>query len=199
MSDEDTILLKEFQKLLKNFNNSQKSLQRITEIIEKQIGIKKEKPKGLAFGISEIMDLPDELRKTALAVVRLRNKANIDNISKRTGRDKALEKGFAEALVAMGVLARKEVNNTIVYNPNLGKRKPIISDNIWTLLIKDSVEMINFICNMEIEKAELKILDIDEMMQMAPQLSEVFNEIKDSILNYIAGLKKILSIYSKGE
>jgi hypothetical protein len=73
----------------------------------------------------------------------------------------------------------------------LGKRKPLISDNVWELLIKDSAEMVNFICNMEIEKAELKILDIEEMAQLAPQLSDIFDEIKESIYNYVSGLNNI--------
>jgi len=198
MSEKEVILLKEFQNLLKNFNNAQKSLHKITNLIEESIGAKKEKEVGKEIGIADIMELPEELRKTALAVIRLRKNATIDKIAERTGRDPSLERGFAEALVAMNVLTKELTDKGEIFRPNLGKKRPIISDDVWSLLIKDSAEMVNFICNMEIEKAEMKLIDIDEMMQMAPQLSEVFEHIKNKISDYISSLREILNKYSKG-
>ncbi|MHA1311020.1 MAG: hypothetical protein ACTSQO_08830 [Candidatus Helarchaeota archaeon] len=198
MSNEDTILLKEFQNLMKNFNSTYKNLQKFTKIFEEQLGINKKLP-GKTIGITEIMELPEELRKTALAAIRLRKNATIEQIAKRTKRDISLEKGFAEALVAMDILSKESTESGTIFRPSLGKRRPIISDDVWSLLIKDSVEMISFICNMEIEKAEMKILDIDEMIQMAPQLSDVFIKIKNNIYKYISGLKDILINFSRSE
>ena len=192
MNDDDNLLFKEFQNLLKHFNLTHKNLKKVIDIFENQIGLKQGKQEiGKSLGVSDIMQLPDDLRKTALVVIRLRKNATVDKISERTKRDKTLEKGFAEALVAMGFLKRDGSQSNVIYKPNLGKRKPLISDNVWELLIKDSAEMVNFICNMEIEKAELKILDIEEMAQLAPQLSDLFNEIKESIYNYVSGLNGI--------
>ncbi|MBD3230279.1 MAG: hypothetical protein GF329_19025 [Candidatus Lokiarchaeota archaeon] len=201
MTEDDSRFRKEFQNLMNNFKKTYKSLQRVTDIFESKIKFKEEKSTsvGKNIGISEIMELPENLRKTALAAVRLRKNATLENISQRTKRDINLERGFTEALISMEILTKEKTQKGIIYKPSLGKKRSIISDDTWALLIKDSVEMVNFICNMEIEKAELKILDINEMMEMAPDLSEVFQEIKDSIYSYLSGLKKIKERFSKEE
>ncbi|MHA1229345.1 MAG: hypothetical protein ACTSRP_07965 [Candidatus Helarchaeota archaeon] len=199
MDDDDSILLREFKNLLKNFNNAQKSLKRFTEVFENQLGLSKKKDIGKAIGITNILELPEDLRKSALAVVRLRKNATLDKIANLTKRDKNLEKGFLEALVAMNILTKDTSGDQPIYSPSLGKKRPIISDDVWALLIKDSAEMVKFICNLEIEKAEMKILDIDEMIQLAPQLSDIFVEIKDKIYNYITDLKAISSKIPESE
>ena len=93
---------------------------------------------------------------------------------------------------------KKDVNEkdgSTRYKLGIGKRKSKVSDDIWKILIKDSMEMVQFITKMEIEKAQLKIYDIDEMLQMAPQAQADLDRIKEEIHRYISALEEIMLKY----
>ncbi|MHA1265573.1 MAG: hypothetical protein ACTSRS_10090 [Candidatus Helarchaeota archaeon] len=196
-SENTTSLLREFQAIEKNFQLVQESISTIKNLIESLL-LKKETPKKkLAnIGVANLLELPEELRKTVVAVMKS-GTGTLEKIVERTKRDKNLEQGYLEALVAMNYL-RKEVSekdNNTTYHLGLGKRRSKVSDDIWKILIKDSAEMVTFICKMEIEKAQLKLYDIDEMIQMAPQAESDLHKIKSEINRYISALNEIIVKY----
>ncbi|NVM52591.1 MAG: hypothetical protein HWN66_02725 [Candidatus Helarchaeota archaeon] len=195
--DHTQSLLKEFQSIEDNFKIVQDSINNIKILIESLL-LKKEQPKKkLAnIGIADLIELPEELRKTVIAVMKS-GIGTLEKIITRTNREKNLEKGYLEALVAMDYLKKEtsDKDGSIIYRLGMGKRKSKVSDDIWKILIKDSADMVSFICKMEIEKAQLKIYDVDEMLQMAPQAESDLNKIKTEINRYITALEEIMVKY----
>jgi len=148
MDDEEKSksLLGEFESLEKNFKTIQNNIANIKKLIESYIlksKIEQPKSKLANIGIADLVEIPDELRKSVIAVMKL-GKGTLDQVIKRTGRDISLEKGYLEALVAMGYL-RKEAQDDgkTSYRLGMGKRKRATPDEIWKVLIKDSAEMVN--------------------------------------------------------
>lgn len=190
-------VLSEFDSIEKNFKVVQENINNIKKMIESLLMKTEQSKKKLKnIGIADLIDLPEELRKSVLNVMKL-GKATVDQVVGRTKREKNLEQGYLEALVAMEYLVKEpsDADGSVKYRLGLGKRKSRVSDDIWKVLIKDSVEMVQFITKMEIEKAQLKIYDIDEMMQMAPQAQADLNKIKDEIDRYISALEVIMEKY----
>ena len=190
-------LLQEFNAVEDNFKEIQNNIANIKKIIE-SILIKSDKPKTQlkSIGVADLLDLPDELRKSVIAVMKLGG-GTVENVIERTGREKTLERGYLEALVAMNYLKKEtqDEDGTEKYILGLGKSKSKLSDDVWKIIIKDSSDMITFICKMEIEKAQLKMYDIDEMLQMAPQAQSDLNNIKTEISRYITALEEIMTRY----
>jgi hypothetical protein len=190
-------LLHEFNAVEDNFKLIEENISNIKKLIESVL-LKSEHPKTPLknIGIADLIELPEALRKCVIAVMKSGN-GTIEEVVARTRRDENLEKGYLEALVAMEYL-RKETNEadgSVRYRLGLGKRKSKLSDDIWKIIIKDSSDMISFICKMEIEKAQLKMYDIDEMLQMAPQAQNDLNNIKQEINRYIEALENIMLKY----
>lgn len=195
--DQTKSLLKEFQSIEDNFKIVQDSINNIKNLIESLLLKKDESKKKLAhIGVTDILELPEELRKSVIAVIKLGG-PTLEKVVERTNREKTLEKGYLEALVAMDYLKKElsEKDGSSIYRLGLGKRKSRVSDDVWKILIKDSAEMVTFICKMEIEKAQLKIYDIDEMLQMAPQAQTDLEKIKTEINQYISALQEIMVKY----
>lgn len=193
--DNSKSLLHEFSSIEANFKTIQESIGNVKILIESLL-LKKEKPlkKLENIGITDILELPEELRKSVMAVMK--SNGMIEEIITRTKREMGLERGYLEALAAMNYLRKETLSNgKIKYRIGLGKRKSKMSDDIWKILIKDSADMVNFICSTEIEKAQLKLYDIDEMIQMAPQAQTDLNRIKNEINRYISSLEEILQKY----
>jgi hypothetical protein len=194
--DKNISLLHEFTAIETNFKTIQDSISNIKNLIESLL-LKKEKPQTKLenIGITDLLELPEELRKSVMAVMK--SNGTIEEITDRTKREPNLEKGYLEALIAMKYLKKEpeEGKRRIRYRIGLGKRKSKMSDDIWKVLIKDSADMVNFICKMEIEKAQLKLYDIDEMIQMAPQAQTDLERIKTEINQYISALEEIMLKY----
>ncbi len=190
-------LLAEFDSIEKNFKTVQQNINNIKKMIESLLLKTEESKKKLKnIGVADLLDLPEELRKSVLTVMKL-GRGTVDQITERTKREKNLEMGYLEALVTMGYLRKEtdEKKGNTYYKLGLGRRKSKVSDDIWKILIKDSMEMVQFITKMEIEKAQLKIYDIDEMLQMAPQAQDDLNKIKAEIMRYISALEEIMLKY----
>ena len=57
----ENALMKEFQKLVKNFNMTHKSLKKVMEIYEEELGLNKDtKSIGRNIGITKIMELSQD-------------------------------------------------------------------------------------------------------------------------------------------
>ena len=188
-------LLNEFESIETNFKIIQESIINIKGIIESFFLKRKSvKPKTKLdnIGIADLVELPDELRKSVIAVMKL-GRGTLEQIIKRTGRDPNLEGGYLEALVAMKYLLKdSQDNGTIKYKLGMGRRKRITPDEIWKIIIKDSAEMVNFIRKTEVEAAQLKLYDIEEMIQMAPQAESTLKKIKGEIERYINALNDMV-------
>ncbi|MHA1300659.1 MAG: hypothetical protein ACTSO9_14675 [Candidatus Helarchaeota archaeon] len=198
MEDEEKIksILSEFESLERNCKKMQENLVNVKKIIESFMFKSAEKPKSklINIGIADLVDIPDELRKSVIAVMKL-GKGTLEEVVKRTTRDKGLEKGYLEALVAMGYLKKETQNGDTIYRLGMGRRKRVTPDEVWKILIKDSAEMVNFICTTEIEAAQLKMLDIDEMINMSPQAESDLKKIKSEVERYINALHEIVKKY----
>ncbi|MHA1376950.1 MAG: hypothetical protein ACTSRG_01085 [Candidatus Helarchaeota archaeon] len=190
-------VLSEFESIERSFKKIQNNINNVKKIFEsfflKSAG-KKQKPKLANIGIADLVDIPDELRKSVIAVMKL-GRGTLDQVVKRTTRDKGLERGYLEALVAMGYLKKESQDGNVIYRLGMGRRKRATPDEVWKVLIKDSAEMVNFICNTEIEAAQLKMLDIDEMINMSPQAESDLKKIKAEVERYISALNAIVKKY----
>lgn len=199
MEDEEKAksILSEFEAIEEGFKKIQTNVGNVKKIIESFIlKSKGEKPtsKLINIGIADLVDIPDELRKSVIAVMKL-GRGTVEQVIKRTNRDISLEKGFLEALVAMGYLKKESDDGNDFYRIGMGRRKRTTSEDIWKILIKDSAEMVNFICNTEIEAAQLKLYDIEEMINMSPQAELDLKKIKKEVERYISALNAIVKKY----
>lgn len=190
-------LLAEFDSIEDNFKTVQQNINNIKKMIEAILMKTEESKKKLKnIGVADLLELPEELRKSVLTIMKLGG-GTVEQVVERTKRESGLEKGYLEALVAMEYLKKEtsEKDGSQLYRLGLGRSKSKVSDDVWKILIKDSMEMVQFITKMEIEKAQLKIYDIDEMLQMAPQAQEDLNRIKNEITRYISALEEIMMKY----
>jgi len=63
-------------------------------------------PENLPLDVTTLLSLPDHLRKTALALANL-GEATATDLSKETGRVRAVESDYLNQLVSMGLLKKK--------------------------------------------------------------------------------------------
>jgi len=64
---------------------------------------KKSKAKEMPLDIVTLLSLPDQLRKTALAILKL-GRATPTMVARDTGREKTIESKYLKQLVKMGFL-----------------------------------------------------------------------------------------------
>lgn len=148
----------------------------------------------LSMNILDTLNISDSFRKTMMAVIRF-GKADAAKVSSRTKRVETIEEENLSALEQMGFLSAEVKDGRKVYSVALGKRKAKISDDLWKRIISDRAEMIDFVCLMEVEKAELKKMDLDEMKKMVSGIDEDLEVVKSSLDKYINSLKELQSRY----
>jgi DNA-binding transcriptional ArsR family regulator len=61
-----------------------------------------------------LLEMPDNLRVTAMAVLELKE-ATAEEVAKITGRGRAIESHYLNTLVRMGFLRKKRVGRRVVY------------------------------------------------------------------------------------
>ena len=105
-------LFQEFAAIEENFKVVQESITNIKGMRETLL-LKKQKPqKKLAhIGVTDLLDLPDELRKCVIAVMRSGD-GTLDSVCERTKREVNLERGYLEALVAMNYLKKTKTSSS---------------------------------------------------------------------------------------
>jgi len=151
-----------------------------------------------ALDVMSMFDVPDEMRKTLTSLIRL-GPSEVEKISERTKRDIDLEKGYLMVLNNLGFIDKQVKEGKDIFRAVLGKKKSKISDHIWQALVKDTSEMMNYVCRMELEKAELKKLDFDEIKNRIPHVKDDVNLIKISLDNYISTLGEMVKKYELSE
>ena len=64
-----------------------------------------------------IIDLPDNLRKTVLSIIKL-GEATAGDVAKLTGRDRSTESYYLNMLTNMNLLRKKRIGRKIYYELN---------------------------------------------------------------------------------
>ena len=73
-------------------------------------------PQPLAVSDTELLQLPDHLRRTYLTVVS-RGECEAKVISNLTGRSRAVESNYLNQLARMGWLNKRRVSKTVYFRP----------------------------------------------------------------------------------
>lgn len=73
-------------------------------------------PQPLEVQDTELLSLPDHLRRTYLSVAS-RGECNATNVSNQTGRCRALESNYLNQLARMGWLNKRRISKTISFRP----------------------------------------------------------------------------------
>jgi hypothetical protein len=69
-----------------------------------------------SLDVVTLLSLPDNIRKTALALSKL-GEATADKVAKETERTRAIESAYLNQLQRMGYINRKRKGHTVVYSP----------------------------------------------------------------------------------
>ncbi|MCW4030129.1 MAG: MarR family transcriptional regulator [Candidatus Bathyarchaeota archaeon] len=72
--------------------------------------------------IFTLMELPQSLRKTVMALYKLK-RATASEISKETGRKRALESALANELVRLGYVAKERASHDVYFKIESSKRR----------------------------------------------------------------------------
>ncbi len=62
-----------------------------------------------------LLSLPDHLRRTAIALAKLGGEATAEEVSRETGRARAVESAYLNQLVAMGYIAKKRKGRKVYF------------------------------------------------------------------------------------
>ncbi len=122
-------------------------------------------------GITTLLNLPTDLRKTARAVLKL-DKAKISDISKITKRSEDAEESFAKSLVHMGYLAERKDNENTYFMPSLGRRKKGLPPEVFNTLENNTTNL------------ERAILDLPT--------SKERNMVKNLMDGYLTRIRKLI-------
>ena len=71
-------------------------------------------PEDLPLDVTTLLGLPDHLRKSALALATL-GEATATDLSKETGRVRAVESDYLNQLVAMGLVKKKRKGRDVYF------------------------------------------------------------------------------------
>ncbi len=71
-------------------------------------------PENLPLDVTTLLSLPDHLRKSALALASL-SEATATDLSKETGRVRAVESDYLNQLVSMGLVKKKRKGRDVYF------------------------------------------------------------------------------------
>lgn len=92
-----------------------KELERRVEALEQSLGRAKDRP-GPRMSVQELLDLPDSLRKTMLAVNELRE-ATAEDVARKSSRTRSVETIYLNQLVRIGYLTRTKRKRKVYFRP----------------------------------------------------------------------------------
>jgi len=111
MSKDETTLLKELNEKIDKILTVQ---YHILSIIEQ------DKCEHKPLDVFELLELPDHIRKTAMAMNKLKE-ATAEDVSLETGRERSIESAYLNQLVRYGYIQkRREGRKVIFYFPKEG-------------------------------------------------------------------------------
>ncbi len=85
----------------------------VLERIEKKIS-KNDKKEEISINPLILLELPDNLRETIMALIKLK-KATASDVAKITGRGRAIESHYLNTLVKMGYVRKRREGRRVIY------------------------------------------------------------------------------------
>ena len=114
----DTVLVDLLKKMNKNMELISKKLDRLIEVQRSPAGPLPHPsmalPENLPLDVTTLLSLPDHLRKTAIGLSTLRE-ATATELSKETGRVRAVESDYLNQLVSMGLVKKKRKGRDVYF------------------------------------------------------------------------------------
>jgi hypothetical protein len=117
-SKADQAVVDLLRKLNRNMEMVSKKLDRLIEIQGRTSGPAFHPsvpvPENLPLDVTTLLGLPDHLRKSALALATL-GEATATDLSKETGRVRAVESDYLNQLVSMGLVKKKRKGRDVYF------------------------------------------------------------------------------------
>jgi hypothetical protein len=115
----DAVLVDLLRKLNRNMEGISKKLDRLIEIQRSGGGGQIARPsvsisEDMPLDVTTLLGLPDHLRKSALALASL-GEATATDLSKETGRVRAVESDYLNQLVSMGLIKKKRKGRDVYF------------------------------------------------------------------------------------
>jgi hypothetical protein len=114
----DPVVADLLRKLNRNVENVAKKLDKLIEIQRSPSGVlthpSMSVPENLPLDVTTLLGLPDHLRKSALALATL-SEATATDLSKETGRVRAVESDYLNQLVSMGLVKKKRKGRDVYF------------------------------------------------------------------------------------
>jgi len=92
-----------------------KELERRVELLERAL-IRPQEKTGPRMSVQELLDLPDSLRRTMLAVNELKE-ATAEEVAAKSNRTRSVETIYLNQLVRMGYLTRTKRKRKVYFKP----------------------------------------------------------------------------------
>ena len=113
----DSVLVDLLKKMNRNMEAISKKLDRIVELqssgghsARPSVSL----PEDMPLDVTTLLSLPDHLRKSALGLATLRE-ATASDLSKETGRVRAVESDYLNQLVSMGLVKKKRKGRDVYF------------------------------------------------------------------------------------
>ena len=117
-SKADQAVVELLRKLNRNMEIVSKKLDRLIEVQGRTSGQAFHSsipvPENLPLDVTTLLGLPDHLRKSALALATL-GEATATDLSKETGRVRAVESDYLNQLVSMGLVKKKRKGRDVYF------------------------------------------------------------------------------------
>jgi len=114
----DSLLVDLLRKLNRNMEVVSKKLDKLIEIQRSGTGPALRPPgsvpEDLPMDVTTLLSLPDHLRKSALSLATL-GEGTATDISKETGRVRAVESDYMNQLVSMGLIKKKRKGRDVYF------------------------------------------------------------------------------------
>jgi len=114
----DSILVELLKKMNRNMEVISKKLDRLIEVQRSSGGQTTRPtmslPDNLPLDVTTLLSLPDHLRKSALALATL-GEATATDLSKETGRVRAVESDYLNQLVSMSLVKKKRKGRDVYF------------------------------------------------------------------------------------
>ena len=112
----DSVLVDLLKKMNRNMETISKKLDKLIEL-QRSAGVVRPNvslPEDMPLDVTTLLSLPDHLRKSALGLATLRE-ATATDLSKETGRVRAVESDYLNQLVSMGLVKKKRKGRDVYF------------------------------------------------------------------------------------